>query len=216
MLSVIEYIFAKENNLIRYFTNIPCQNGHISERRTSDKVCIQCEKEKAKRYFETQKGKISNYNRNHSIAAKERKKRYYLSEKGRVTNNKNNKTEKGKASRKRFDLTEKGKLCNRRNQHARRVRKINQDCIQYSFQDIKEKFLKFDNKCAYCGSDKNLTEDHFIPIAKGGSHRIENIIPACKKCNIRKNAQSPESWYKKQSFYSIDRWEKILCQVFPF
>lgn len=35
---------AKQQNLKRYFTGMPCKHGHISERLTSDGKCIECRK----------------------------------------------------------------------------------------------------------------------------------------------------------------------------
>lgn len=43
--------------------------------------------------------------------------------------------------------------------------------------------------CAYCGSTGKLTLDHVVPLARGGVHRIENLVAACKPCNTRKHAR---------------------------
>ena len=42
-------------------------------------------------------------------------------------------------------------------------------------------------RCSYCGKIDKLTMDHVIPISRGGSHDIYNIVPACHKCNSTKN-----------------------------
>lgn len=46
-------------------------------------------------------------------------------------------------------------------------------------------------RCAYCGSSpQTLEQDHRVPLAAGGQHVIENVIPACRSCNSRKGTKS--------------------------
>ena len=46
--------------------------------------------------------------------------------------------------------------------------------------------------CAYCGKKPAaLSQDHVIPLSRGGSHTPENIVPACRSCNSRKGARPP-------------------------
>lgn len=44
-----------------------------------------------------------------------------------------------------------------------------------------------DNCCTYCGTKTKLTQDHVLPLSKGGWHDIDNVVPACLACNIKKN-----------------------------
>jgi len=73
------------------------------------------------------------------------------------------------------------------------------DCLEY-----------FNNKCAYCGKEKELHQEHFIPMSKGGIYTINNIIPACVSCNQSKKAMGFYEWYPEQEFYSMQREKKIL------
>jgi 5-methylcytosine-specific restriction endonuclease McrA len=51
--------------------------------------------------------------------------------------------------------------------------------------------------CGYCGAKDRLQADHRIPLARGGTNFIENIIPACPRCNQRKHAAG-ESEFRKR------------------
>ncbi len=58
----------------------------------------------------------------------------------------------------------------------------------------KEQLEVFGRRCAYClTSDAKLQMEHIIPIARGGPHTIENVVPACGPCNNRKYANGPLS-----------------------
>lgn len=44
------------------------------------------------------------------------------------------------------------------------------------------------DRCAYCGSTQLLTIDHVIPLVRGGSNAIDNLVVACRSCNSRKGS----------------------------
>jgi len=55
--------------------------------------------------------------------------------------------------------------------------------------------IQFGNRCAYCGrKTKRLTPDHYIPLSRGGTNFIDNVIPACQDCNRRKWSIDPSTF----------------------
>ena len=74
-------------------------------------------------------------------------------------------------------------------------------------QSIKE---HWDYKCAYCGSEENLTLDHITPKAKGGTDRITNLVCACSSCNSDKGHQNWVDWYREKNFFTTDRLSAII------
>ena len=70
--------------------------------------------------------------------------------------------------------------------------------------------LHFNNKCAYCGKEAKLQQEHFIPIKNNGEYTHNNIVPSCGKCNMSKHTLSFFEWYPQYSHYSKRREAKIL------
>jgi len=68
---------------------------------------------------------------------------------------------------------------------------------------------EWDLKCAYCGSEEDLTLDHIVPRSKGGVDHTKNVVCACHKCNQDKGHTPWQDWYLSQDFFSIQRYEKI-------
>lgn len=59
----------------------------------------------------------------------------------------------------------------------------------------RELFLRDANLCLYCGktaSTRHLTRDHVLPLSRGGSSGWSNVVTACRGCNSRKGARTPE------------------------
>ena len=100
-------------------------------------------------------------------------------------------------------------LKGKRDHHVRKSRKL-KTLSNYSVNDWIYCMTYFKNRCAYCGERTQLTQDHFIPLAKGGHYIRSNIIPACMKCNSSKNSNNFSEWYPKQEFYSKEREQKII------
>ena len=53
-----------------------------------------------------------------------------------------------------------------------------------------ELITQFGGVCGYCAAPGPLQADHRIPLCRGGTNFIENIIPACARCNQRKGSQT--------------------------
>lgn len=61
----------------------------------------------------------------------------------------------------------------------------------HSPQQWDEVVRYFNGACAYCLTPTQvLAREHVVPLSAGGSDDIENIVPACRSCNSRKNARS--------------------------
>lgn len=87
-----------------------------------------------------------------------------------------------------------------------------QTAHQIKPKQLRARFAQFSNCCAYCGAAGDMQIEHVIAIAKGGTHAMGNIVPACKDCNFSKRDHEVERWYRAQPQFCEKRWRKI-CRV---
>lgn len=78
-------------------------------------------------------------------------------------------------------------------QNRRRARKF-ENGGSHTLEQRQAKFAGFGNACVYCGTTERLTIDHMIPLSRGGTDDIENIVPACRSCNSKKHDKTAEEF----------------------
>ena len=87
-----------------------------------------------------------------------------------------------------------------------------QEAIRMWRRNVKE---RWDYKCAYCGSKKELTIDHVVPRCKGGTDFTKNVVCCCHSCNQSKSHSPWEEWYFSQDFFSLKNYNKIINWMIP-
>lgn len=64
----------------------------------------------------------------------------------------------------------------------------------FTFEEWEALLVYHAGRCAYCGSTERIEADHRIPLHRGGSNAIDNILPACRHCNRRKHRRTEEEF----------------------
>ena len=67
----------------------------------------------------------------------------------------------------------------------------------HTLAEWRAKVLEYEGRCAYCGESRPLTRDHILPLSRGGSDFISNVVPACKPCNSRKGSGLVPCWVER-------------------
>lgn len=61
--------------------------------------------------------------------------------------------------------------------------------------DWRRAIQHFQGMCAYCGNPMtDIQKEHFIPLSRGGGFSADNIVPACRACNLDKSNKDPFQW----------------------
>lgn len=127
MFQLVPLDVARERGYRKYFTGIPCRNGHISERYTKKRACVICVREQSfarsqtdkvkeqnRRYKKTEGYKRSQYLYKRSQAGKESARRYAAKEETKAWMADYQKTEKCRGTRKAYRQSKRYKEIDRK------------------------------------------------------------------------------------------------------
>ena len=160
-----------------------------------NKICSQCKEEKHVDYFYKNRDEKCGYRRqckqctnsyNATRTDKKREYDYYYRIKNR---------ERIKKVKDLYHLNNR-ELENNKG-HVRRARKSKNGVFAIS---KKELIKLYNSPCFYCGSLNKITIDHIIPISRGGSHSIGNLVSACAFCNGSKHTKFIVEWKRDLTF----------------
>jgi 5-methylcytosine-specific restriction endonuclease McrA len=79
-------------------------------------------------------------------------------------------------------------------------------------------FARDGHRCQYCG-DKAETLDHVVPRSRGGGHTWENVVAACRPCNVHKaDRLLPDTRLELRRAPGVPRrtaWVSVLVDQVP-
>jgi 5-methylcytosine-specific restriction endonuclease McrA len=74
----------------------------------------------------------------------------------------------------------------------------------------KKIYDKCGGHCAYCGcvlAYKDMQVDHVVPLSRGGSDTMINMLPSCRSCNYTKDSLTLEGFRE-----IISKWPDVLMR----
>ena len=98
---------------------------------------------------------------------------------------------------------------------------------QLRAQELASVLAKTRSECAYCGVDlrydPEIAEyipyqpwhvDHCIPLSRGGTDTLDNLLPSCAECNRRKGARTIEEFREHEHKRLLEMTARANGDVF--
>ncbi len=110
---------------------------------------------------------------------------------------------------KQYYQTERGIIAKRAGAHNRRARRKKAPG-SHTTEQLYQQFKKQEGKCFYCQKElrharNSWHADHVIPLSKGGSNDISNIVISCPTCNRKKHDKLPNEWANELPTHLTER-----------
>lgn len=197
------------------------------------KICAWCGEEKSLDEFYFQK-RYSKKQGNYIYYNPECKKCTLNNSYNWIKNNKEKRyILQDRSNKRRKAIIDKARQKNREDGIYLKWQQNNPDKIREYREDRKHKTHKiskkewelckayFNYECAYCGllisehyrtyrGVTKLGDFHKEHVDDEGANDLSNCVPSCKACNSSKRTFDFEEWYKKQEFFTNERFIKII------
>ncbi len=175
----------------------------ITKKRIDNKENINL---KNREYYKNHKVEIKEYRENNKYKISISKKKYIVNNKDKISKQRKEyrkkNIEKIKDYARYYGQSLNGKISQTNSRNKRRyLIKLSSDGtipnkVQYPLTvELKELLEIQDYKCYICKSDitKKKHLDHHIPLSKGGTHSINNVVWLCPLCNLTKHSKMPDT-----------------------
>lgn len=215
-MNIITRKEAKDSGLVRYFTGLPCKNGHTAERYTNNGKCVVCKFASVKVWQANNRDKVrkysSNWFNNNKDHHHELTKKWHADNREKVKERKINERI-AKAPKTKQEIDEKRKYNRERKQlvianNPAKYRAIQQN--QRSRRrngrlshNIVERLMKLQRgRCTVCGKplQDDYHIDHIMPLALGGENADGNVQLLHPTCNLRKTSKHPVEFMQSLGF----------------
>ena len=164
-----------------------------------NKVCSKCNQEKSINYFYRNSSSKDGYRSQckectNSYNAKRADKKREYDYHYRIRNR-----QRIKKVKDLYHFNHRELASDRRN--ARRAKLYKNGVFLISKKELAKLYR---SPCFYCGSSNKITVDHVVPISRGGSHGIGNLVSACSFCNGSKSSKFLIEWKRDLTFLKKD------------
>ncbi len=180
-MEIISRDVARQNGLKHFYTNKKCKNGHLSKRFVSNNGCAECLNAHCKIYYSKNKSyfkeKDAKWLKLNAHKNRERSRIWRI-----------NNLQLARSMDKRYKKNNKEKVSFDTIKRRRRKTSLG----EFTFKEWEHIKKLYKYTCLSCKKTKphiKLTQDHVIPISKGGSNSAENIQPLCRVCNCKKGTK---------------------------
>ncbi len=190
---------ARAKALKYYSTGKACPRGHFGPRYVRSSACVECNRERRKRWAQKFPDKAIAWNIANPDRMRDINNRFYANNrekrKAHARDQRKNNIEYRREYAANYRRTNKQKIL----AHVRSRKALKKGAAgRHTGKDIREILRAQGGKCAYCRILlQKFHVDHITALVDGGSNARSNLQLTCKTCNLRKNRKHPNDFARQ-------------------